>query len=58
MAVLKQTSPTAEASAPKPAPSKKVPSASIKPPRENTFSAVAEWAEDGWVMGSLEFARK
>ena len=48
---------------PKPVPSKKVPSASIKPPllkvgRENTFSAGAEWAEDASVMGCLEFARK
>jgi hypothetical protein len=44
--------------APKPVPSKKVPSANINPPRENTFSAGAEWAEDASVMGSLGFARK
>ena len=58
MAVLKQTSPMALPVAPKPVPSKKVPSASIKPPRENTVSAVAEGAEDVSVMGGLEFARK
>ena len=51
----------ADVRAPKPVPSKKVPSANIKPPlekgaRENTFSAVA--AGDASVMGGLEFARK
>jgi hypothetical protein len=63
MAVLKQTSPIAAADAPKPVPSKKVPSASIKPPllkgaRENTLAAVAAWALGASVMGGLEFARK
>src|SRR5581483_1142221 len=52
MAVLKQTSPMALPGAPKPTPSKKVPSASIRPPRENTLSALAEGAEDASVMGA------
>jgi hypothetical protein len=55
---LKQTSPIADPAAPKPVPSKKVPSASIKPPRENAVPALAGWAEDGSLMEGLEFARK
>ena len=63
MAVLKQTSPIAEPTAPKPAPSKKVPSASIKPPllkgaHENASAAGAAWALGVSIMEGLEFARK
>ena len=50
MAVLKQTSPMAELGAPKPVPSKKVPSANIKPPRENAGAAEAASGFEALVM--------
>src|ERR1700761_6089051 len=58
MALLKQTSPMADPAAPKPVPSKKVPSASINPPRENTFPALAEWAGDESLMGRPRICAK
>src|SRR4051812_42546849 len=55
MAVLKQTSPMADPGAPKPVPSKKGPSASIKPPRENAPAPVAGLGLGGLLMeGSFD----
>src|SRR5437868_14382786 len=53
MAVLKQTSPTALPGAPKPTPSKKLPSASMTPPRDKTVwvSAIGNVLEIGGKIG-------
>jgi hypothetical protein len=58
MAVLKQTFADRRAHRAKAGAFKKVPSANINPPRENTLAAGAAWALDASVMGGLEFARK